>query len=259
MKISVQFFACSFLLMLLATAVYALPKPLVIDDCQKCHDEIVAEVSARGAKHSTEIGCLDCHVDHPPKGIETIPACLNCHDPADQSHYNVADCLGCHNPHHPLEINLAEIPNVKPVCVSCHSGEGSQLTDYPSKHSELDCKECHQQHGQFSPCMECHDPHTEEMTYQDCLLCHKPHMPTVVKYPETTPTAFCSACHAKEKELLDATPTMHKDLSCAFCHKMQHRVIPMCTTCHGIPHSSILHEKFPDCLKCHIDAHGLEK
>ena len=259
MKISVHSFACSLLMVLLATAVYALPTPLEVDDCQKCHDEIVTEVSTRGAKHSTEIGCIDCHVEHPPKGMETIPACADCHDPAEQSHFSVADCLSCHNPHHPLEIDFTDIPNVKPVCISCHDGEGAQLVDYPSKHSELDCKACHQQHGQFSPCMECHDPHTEEMTYQDCLLCHKPHMPTVVKYPETIPTTFCAACHAKEKDLLAATSTMHKDLSCAFCHKMQHKVIPKCTTCHGIPHTGILHEKFPDCLKCHIDAHGLEK
>ncbi len=259
MKIPVQILACSLLMVLLATAVYALPTPLVVDDCQKCHDGIVADVAAHGAKHSTEINCLDCHVEHLPKGLDTIPACSDCHDPADESHYSVPNCLSCHNPHHPLDINLAEISNVKPVCITCHSDEGSQLTTYPSKHSELDCKECHQQHGKFLTCLECHEPHTEAMTYQDCLLCHKPHMPTLIKYPETISTAFCAACHAKEKELLDATPTKHKDLTCAFCHKMQHKVIPKCTTCHGIPHAGILHEKFPDCLKCHIDAHGLQK
>ncbi len=259
MKIPVQFFACSLLLLLLATAAYSLPTPLDINDCQKCHDEIVTDVSSRGEKHSTEINCLDCHVEHPPKGVDVIPECSSCHDPADEAHYTVADCLNCHNPHHPLEINFAQVGVVKPVCISCHSDEGAQLQDYPSKHSELDCKACHLEHGLFTPCMECHKPHTEEMTYQDCLLCHNPHMPTVVKYPETIPTSFCAACHDKEKKLLMETPTLHKDLSCAFCHKMQHKVIPKCTTCHGIPHAGILHEKFPECLKCHIDAHGLEK
>lgn len=259
MKIAVYFIACSMLMPLLVAVAHAAPKPLAINDCQKCHDEIVADISARGAKHNTEVNCLDCHIEHPPKGTEVIPACSNCHDPKEKAHYNVSNCLTCHNPHHPLEIDLTQVEEVKPVCISCHSTEGAQLQDYPSKHSELDCNSCHLEHGLFSPCMECHAPHTEEMTYQDCLLCHKPHMPTVVKYPETTPNSFCTVCHEQEKDLLTGTPTLHRDLSCAFCHKMQHRVIPKCTTCHGIPHAGILHEKFPDCLKCHIDAHGLEK
>lgn len=258
MKLMAQISACS-LLLLLTMAAHATPTPLVTDDCQKCHDEIVAEVAARGARHSTAIGCLDCHVEHPPKGVEVIPDCSLCHDPAEKNHYGVDNCLNCHNPHHPLEIDFAKISEVKAICISCHLDEGTQLNEYPSKHSELDCKKCHLEHGKFLACLECHEPHTEAMTYQDCLLCHKPHMPTVVKYPETTPSTFCTGCHAKEAELLAGTPTSHKELSCAFCHKMQHKVIPQCTTCHGIPHASILHDKFPDCLKCHIDAHGLEK
>ncbi len=258
MKITGQILSCSMIL-LLAVAANAAPTLLEVDDCQKCHEKIVTDVSARGAKHNSEINCLDCHVEHPPTGTNAIPQCSMCHDPGEKAHYQVDGCLDCHNPHHPLDIDFSNISPVKPICISCHAGEGTQLTDYPSKHSELDCKGCHLQHGQFLNCLECHDPHTAEMTYQDCLTCHKPHMPTVVKYPETIPSSFCSGCHDAEAGLLAGTSTLHKDLSCAYCHKGQHKVIPECTTCHGIPHASILHEKFPNCLKCHIDAHGLEK
>ena len=260
MKRTGQIFVCSLILLLsLALAASAEPTPLATEDCQKCHDEIVTTVSTRGALHSTMVTCLDCHIEHPPKGTEAIPECAMCHVPEEKAHYSIDNCVTCHYPHYPLEIDFAKINPVKPVCISCHEHEGTQLTEYPSKHTELDCKECHLQHGQFLVCMECHEPHTEDMSYQDCLACHKPHMPTVVRYPESIPSSFCSGCHTPETELLAKTTTLHRDLSCAYCHKSQHKVIPKCTTCHGMPHASILHDKFPDCLKCHIDAHGLEK
>ncbi len=258
MKRTGQIFSCGMLL-LLAVVVHATPIPLSLEDCQKCHDEVIADVSARGAKHSTEVTCFDCHIEHPPSGTEILPECSMCHAPEEETHYQVDDCLSCHNPHHPLEIDFTKTAVIKPICITCHSGEGTQLADYPSNHSALDCKECHLEHRQFLTCLECHDPHTEQMSYQDCLTCHKPHMPTVVKYPESIPSLFCAGCHEKESALLAETPTLHKELSCAFCHKGQHKVIPQCTTCHGMPHAGILHKKFPDCLKCHIDAHGLEK
>lgn len=258
MKILGQFFAGS-MFVLLAVVVNATPVPLVLKDCLKCHDEIVTDVSTQGARHNTEITCLDCHIEHPPKGIEVVPACSQCHDLAEKPHYRITDCLICHNPHHPLKIDLEKVPIVKPICITCHLDEGTQLTRYPSQHSELDCKECHLEHGQFLTCLECHEPHNELMDYADCLTCHKPHMPMVVKYPESIPSSHCTACHETEAKLLAGTTTSHNELSCAFCHKTQHKVIPRCTTCHGMPHAAVLHDKFPNCLKCHIDAHDLHK
>lgn len=254
-----RIFLCSLLLLLFTGVAGATPTPLANEDCLKCHDEIVETVTARGSKHNSAVTCLDCHIEHPPKGTEVIPACSMCHDPGEKTHYTIDNCITCHYPHYPLEINFDKVVTVKPVCITCHSTEGKQLADYPSKHSELDCKECHLEHGKFLVCMECHTPHTPEMEYKDCIECHKPHMPTVVKYPETIPSAFCSGCHEKETNLLSNCKTLHRDLGCAYCHKSQHKVIPQCATCHGEPHTAILHEKFPDCLKCHIDAHGLEK
>lgn len=258
MKLTGQIIA-STMFTLLAVVANATPVPLAIDDCLKCHDEIVTDISMQGGKHSTEISCLDCHTEHPPKGANAIPACSQCHDPQEKSHYSVADCLNCHNPHHPLKIATATGTLVKTVCITCHVNEGAQLTGYPSQHSELDCNECHLEHGQFLTCLECHESHNEVMDYADCLTCHKPHMPTLVKYPESIPSSHCTACHETEAKLLATTQTLHNELSCAFCHKTQHKVIPKCTICHGVPHTAALHNKFPSCLKCHIDAHDLHK
>ncbi len=258
MRILVQFFGGS-ILMLMALTAYAAPAPLKIDDCLKCHDEIVTTVTEQGAKHSTEVSCFDCHTEHPPSCTEAIPTCSQCHAPDNKPHYKVPDCLTCHDPHEPLNIDLGKVAEVKSTCISCHANEGNQLSNYPSLHSELDCNECHLEHGQFLGCVECHEPHNETMNYADCLTCHKPHMPTLVKYPESIPSSHCTSCHETEPKLLAATTTLHKDLSCAFCHKTQHKVIPKCTTCHGAPHAAVLHNKFPDCLKCHIDAHDLHK
>ncbi|MBW2186642.1 MAG: cytochrome C [Deltaproteobacteria bacterium] len=246
------------LLICFTTGVSAAP-PIVIDDCIKCHDQIVDQVSTRGGLHASEITCQDCHLEHPPKGTNAIPACSMCHAVDDKAHYAIENCQSCHNPHSPLEIDLGNTEVVKPVCVTCHDNEGTQLVEYQSMHSGLDCNECHLEHGQFLACMECHEPHTEEMVYNDCLTCHKPHMPTVVKYPETIPSSFCSGCHTTETEVLMANQTLHHDLTCAYCHKTQHKMIPQCTTCHGAPHDRDLHSKFPNCLDCHIDPHGLEK
>jgi hypothetical protein len=35
--------------------------------------------------------------------------------------------------------------------------------------------------------------------------------------------------------------------------------VPQCQTCHREPHSPIMHQKMPNCLDCHMDAHYLVK
>lgn len=258
-KCSTIFVLSLMLLSVAAASTFAQAIPLVTADCAKCHDEIVTEVATRGAKHHTAVSCLDCHLEHPPKGIDVIPECARCHAPAEKPHYRIENCTSCHAPHHPLEIDLGKTQQVKPVCISCHDPEGAQLVNYPSKHSLLDCKECHLQHGQFLDCLECHEPHSNDMVYADCITCHQPHKPTVVKYPDSIQSSYCASCHQAETAALTANTTKHHDLGCAYCHKMQHMMVPQCATCHGTPHDSILHQKFPECLHCHIDAHGLEK
>jgi len=231
-------------------------------DCVKCHQAVVQEVNDRGARHKTEVTCLECHVEHPPEGENAIPRCSQCHDPGEKSHYRggeaIAGCTKCHNPHSPLEISFAGAGvEVNPVCISCHDQQGSELKNYPSRHSQLSCAECHPRHATFKKCQECHEPHGRTMTFADCLRCHKPHMPTVVRYDDKTPSSLCASCHEKEDRMLAGNQSKHHALVCAYCHKGQHKLIPECVTCHGKPHGNDLHRKFPDCLACHGDAHDL--
>ncbi len=234
---------------------------LANSDCIKCHTQEVMDVKAEGARHLSEVTCLDCHTEHPPAGSNAIPQCSQCHDPQEKKHFTVDGCEKCHYPHYPLRMDFATVgEELKPVCLSCHELQGVELAKYPSKHSQMSCAECHPKHGTFQECQACHEGHGGvEMTYQDCLRCHKPHMPTLVRYDDSTPSPFCAACHGKEFGMLDKNQTKHHELSCVYCHKNQHKVKPECEICHGRPHGEGMHKKFASCLECHVDAHALAK
>ncbi|MBN2332175.1 MAG: cytochrome C [Deltaproteobacteria bacterium] len=246
------------LVAILATPSLAASSDLLATDCIKCHTKAVEDIATSGGLHQTAVSCLDCHVEHPPKGENAIPQCAQCHAPGEKAHYQVANCITCHYPHRPLKMDLDDAgAEVKPVCLTCHDNEGQEMASYPSKHAELNCTECHPQHAMFQDCLQCHEPHSSEMAYQDCLRCHKPHMPTVVKYDQEIPSPFCGSCHENELATLASNQTKHHELLCVYCHKSQHKTVPECVTCHGEPHGAGMHKKFPDCLTCHIDAHAL--
>ena len=48
-------------------------------DCIKCHTKEPLTIKQNGGLHKTAVGCLDCHEEHPPLGVETIPECSKCH------------------------------------------------------------------------------------------------------------------------------------------------------------------------------------
>lgn len=250
---------CLTLGVLALAAASGLAASLENSDCVKCHAPTVARVQSRGQEHQSAVGCLDCHLEHPPAGKKVIPECRMCHDPDSKPHYAVSGCLACHDPHAPRDIDLARAPVVKAVCSSCHTREGGQLDEYPSRHSELDCTECHTRHGSWLSCLDCHEAHSADMTYQTCLRCHQPHMPTVVKYDSNVPNNMCAGCHGDVVDTLAANRTKHHDLLCVYCHKFQHRLVPTCDTCHGLPHGTKMHKKYPDCRTCHFGPHALDK
>lgn len=228
-------------------------------DCVKCHAEVVAEVAARGEEHAAAVGCLDCHLEHPPAGQRVIPECSLCH-PADvKPHYAAAGCVGCHDPHAPLTINMFGVKAVTPVCASCHAKQGQQLQDYPSRHSDLGCTACHVEHGEWMTCLDCHEPHKPDMSLASCLQCHPAHQPRTVKYGTQVPDDWCSGCHGDVVATLAANRTKHHDLQCVYCHKYQHKLVPECETCHGQPHGIKMHRKYPDCRECHHGPHALDK
>lgn len=231
---------------------------LTVQDCIKCHPKVVGEVEKEGKRHKTEVTCQDCHQGHPPmQAKETIiPKCEECH--SGTPHFELANCGGCHsNPHTPLEMKFEG--KIVEACLTCHGDQGVELKEHPSAHTELGCNDCHTVHKEIPPCLRCHSPHIAEMKNEDCLACHPVHKPLVVTYGDQVPNIYCAACHDDIAAILEKNQTKHHDLTCVYCHRAKHAVIPACETCHGSPHPPEMVAKFPQCIMCHIGAHNLTK
>jgi len=188
------------------------PQPLTDAVCVNCHPVQPQTIAAQGAKHKTEVGCMDCHEEHPPIGAGAIPECSMCH--ADEPHYNLEGCGSCHtDTHAPLDIKLDG--ELTEPCLTCHAPPGQELQAHPSAHTDLACNECHSAHRLIPECMECHEKHTDDMNFEACKTCNPVHMPTVVTYPDEIPSHYCGACHEEAVSLLQANTTKHHDLACA--------------------------------------------
>ncbi|NOQ51010.1 MAG: hypothetical protein GQ578_02160 [Desulfuromonadaceae bacterium] len=237
--------------------VYAWNQDTPVSLCGACHAEEVENLRTQGGAHAEAIHCSECHQRHPPAAEGVIPACADCHDPGDSPHFKFDNCAACHNPHAPLEIDLSVSP-VKPVCLSCHTAPVRQMERHPSAHAEMDCNECHQQHGDFQECLECHSGHSTEMNYADCLRCHSPHAPDRLQFSSSgVKSELCGSCHHDQFAQLVDNRSLHAELECIFCHKRTHKAILTCDNCHGQPHDSSMHQQFEDCSKCHKGPHNL--
>ena len=253
-KLLVAAFALAFVACLGSVAL-AEPAVLTVDDCGKCHSEQPAQIAANGASHQTEIDCQACHEGHRPSVENNIPNCSDCHE--GSSHYEVeVACLSCHNPHQPLNVTLEG--EHKTVCVSCHAGPNKQMVASPSKHATFACNFCHaDDHGNIPDCVDCHEPHSESMTQANCATCHQAHKPLELTYPASTGSQLCASCHDSVFATLAASPAKHSQIACATCHSTQHKTVPQCNDCHGLPHAETMHERFPKCGECHNVAHDL--
>jgi len=222
-------------------------------DCIKCHEKECITLRIHGGRHRA-VGCLGCHKEHPPSGVNVIPKCSECH--RGKSHYRLEGCLTCHiDPHKPLALEFRG--NTTKPCLTCHPKEGKEFQEYPSTHARLACTLCHTRHGEKPSCLRCHKPHTKGQTLRDCLECHPAHTPLLIQYPNEIPRSYCTPCHRDIGKLMAKTTTKHKTFTCAFCHRGVHRIIPQCETCHGLPHPPAMHKAHPNCLDCHMDAHNL--
>lgn len=247
-------------LFLLNTGSYAEERLLSVlqdEDCGKCHKLQEKTIHESGGKHSSQVGCLYCHPQHPPEGTNTAAACGLCHD--GRPHYRTEDCLQCHaDPHKPLSSLRDPVKPAREVCLTCHAGVGQQMSAATSRHAALFCTRCHSRHGFIPGCLDCHQPHLSPQTEGDCLRCHQAHSPLQVTPAGWVPAAFCQICHPKEGRDLADTGTSHGLINCVFCHQGQHPSTPVCQECHGLPHDQSLHSQFRKCLTdCHGDAHRL--
>ena len=232
-------------------------------DCIKCHTSEPADIKRAGGKHKTKVTCLDCHVEHLPKGHKTIPECSRCHNPTKQLHFTLGQrsvCLSCHrNPHTPLDVTIDNTPAATKGCLTCHPKKGKEFKKYPSKHAQKNCTFCHpRKHKRIKKCLECHKPHAPFMVFKDCLRCHRPHSPLHITYADNIPSKYCGACHTEIFTTLSKSKAKHSKFNCAFCHKRKHPTVPKCQDCHQKIHSETILSRFnDDCLKCHRNPHDL--
>ncbi|MEE4253838.1 MAG: hypothetical protein V2I50_07330 [Desulfuromusa sp.] len=229
---------------------------LETQDCGKCHPFQLKIVVQDGGKHATEVGCLDCHPQHPPMGTETKSPCTSCHD--GKPHFEIGNCLHCHtDPHQPLASLRDPLKPARKECLSCHIEVGQQMDAAPSHHAKLFCNRCHSQHKEIPSCLDCHQPHSSEQRGEDCSKCHPAHQPQLIVPKGYVPDKECRVCHKPEAASIAATNTKHGGLNCFYCHNGRHPTIQTCQSCHGLPHNQSIHSQYRHCLECHGDAHRL--
>lgn len=229
---------------------------LNLDDCEKCHAYQTQRIATAGGKHATEIGCLDCHPQHPPTAGETVAACSSCH--SDRPHLQLEGCLDCHaDPHQPLASLRDPVKPAKKECLSCHARIGQQMTASPSRHAKLFCSRCHSRHKEIPGCLDCHQPHLQTQLAADCTKCHPAHQPRKIVPTGYVSAGFCRPCHLRQSRDLAQTNTNHGGINCVYCHKGQHPTVPQCQDCHGLPHAQSIHSQYRSCRECHGDAHSL--
>ena len=238
-------------------ALYAVdPQPLTVTQCGQCHPSYFQDLKNDGGRHRFD--CRKCHqrfhAHNPAKGnwAELMPDCGTCHKlPHGEKH---SKCSVCHLPH-----SAGKVPATSTLlnyCADCHSGPATQLAKEPSAHSRLACNACHTEHGLIPSCGACHKPHYPDQGFAGCLECHPVHMPKQIAYGVDTNARTCGGCHGKVYSTWTKTPSKHGKVNCSACHT-KHRLIPECSQCHRMPHSSQLHGRFPKCLTCHQNVHDL--
>lgn len=243
-------------------------QPLSAAECARCHTYQFTALKNNGARHQG-VNCTECHETfhayNPLKNnyAAIMPKCSSCHSEPHGKDPGVQNCLACHkNPHSPL-VSIPNPADMEKNCRICHSKVGESLTQYKSKHTEVECSSCHsQKHGRKPECSECHQSHSPavQMGTKECLSCHPVHTPLNIAYSgDIANNAICAGCHNVPFEQLASNKTKHSALACAKCHP-KHKQLMACQQCHGqTPHNPAIHAKYPKCGSCHDIAHNIRK
>lgn len=244
-------------------------EPLKMEQCAQCHEAVFNTLKDAGKRHQKD--CRFCHtVFHTlaPGKVEyadAIPKCQTCHGQPHGAKEAVTTCSKCHsNAHSPVNL-----PNITgDMCVNCHPGPVGKLQAQPSKHTALDCTECHTSHGFIPNCTDCHSEegglvyHIEgKQENSNCMSCHAgPHTPLQISYQEDVAKELCANCHKNPSHapvyqtLKEAQSKHWTEITCASCHD-EHGKIPECSKCHDNDgHRANL--KTADCLRCHTNPHN---
>ncbi len=222
-------------------------------DCSSCHQDQDSHQGVMGRN------CAACHTsdgwqassfDHAQvayalTGKHVDVACQACH--LDENLKSTPqDCFACHIKQDPHQGELGQ------DCAACHIPDGwtsvsfdHTKTNYPliGKHSQVNCKSCHQDllfKNTPQDCISCHsntDPHQGQLG-QDCATCHTPDDWKVSTFNHTNSTYSLVGSHATA--------------SCQSCHTdLLYKNTPKdCYSCHGRndPHQGQLGQ---NCVSCH--------
>jgi DmsE family decaheme c-type cytochrome len=148
-------------------------KPAEINQqCAACHANIWASFQ-KPYKHPLPQGamsCVDCHNPHGSVLASSIrttranePACVNCHGdkvgpfPFEHAPVRLEGCGACHQPHGSANPRMLTRPQVRYVCMECHS---NLPVPAPAPKSNL---------GTVGPAL--HDLRSPR--FQNCTLCHQ--------------------------------------------------------------------------------------
>jgi len=147
------------------TATVAMLKRSEPQLCISCHTETKAQFSKPNHHKVLEgaMKCSDCHNAH--GGFEqkqanlslgADAACVKCHADKqgpfvfEHAPLKVEGCSACHTPHGSANPKMLKRPQVRQLCLECHSGITDQLSDGPTggPHSQTsirsqNCTVCH--------------------------------------------------------------------------------------------------------------------
>ncbi len=141
--------------------------------CIACHTEVKSHFN-KPFKHKVMEGamkCSDCHNAHggfeskqAKLGIGADASCVKCHADKqgpfvfEHAPMKVEGCSACHTPHGSANPRLLKRPQVRQLCIECHTGITEQLSDGPTggPHDQKtllqrNCTACHSMiHGSNS-------------------------------------------------------------------------------------------------------------
>jgi DmsE family decaheme c-type cytochrome len=186
--------------------------------CTTCHDRGSHALWAGSQHDNRNVGCLNCHSVHQPKGEKLMKAstqvavCATCHQNIVNklnrfNHMPVREgkmtCSSCHNPHGSTNVRLLKTgTTVDESCSSCHA---EKRGPYLWEHAPV-----------ANACITCHDPHGSNndrmLQAKVPYLCQRCHVTS--RHPPTVYEGF----------LLNNSTNGNKILGrgCVACHQQIH-------------------------------------
>jgi len=186
--------------------------------CTTCHDR-AKHVLWDGSQHDQRnLGCLNCHSVHTPKGEPLLKA-------KDQ----LTLCATCHRPivHKQYRFNHMPVREGKMMCSSCHNVHGTSNVKLLKAGTTIDesCTSCHVE--KRGPYLWDHAPVAES-----CTTCHEPHGSNNQRLLVSKVPFLCQRCHVTSRHpptvydgfVLQNSQNANKIYSrgCVDCHQLIH-------------------------------------